>query len=132
MAKTNNMMRKLEMILDGSLPPLPIASLIGFTHVSIEPGREAIEFKAGRRHANPKGIAYASKLKEGESFTTLEFKINFVKLVWQAKLCAQGQVVNSGKTVGLVMCNVFDEKDRLVAHASSTCMTLRGEQATGR
>jgi hypothetical protein len=27
---------------------------------------------------------------------------------------------------------VLDDKDRLVARASSTCMTLRGEQAVGR
>jgi hypothetical protein len=27
---------------------------------------------------------------------------------------------------------VVDDKERLVARASSTCMTLRGEQAVGR
>jgi hypothetical protein len=27
---------------------------------------------------------------------------------------------------------VVDDEDRLVARASSTCMTLRGEQAVGR
>ena len=146
--KTDSMQHKLELILDGSMPPPPIADLIGFTLVSIGPGRAVVELEAGDRHANPMGtmhggvlcdisdaamgMAYASKLKEGESFTTLELKINFVKPVWRAKLRAEGRVVNGGKTVGLVTCNVFDEKDRLVAHASSTCMTLRGEQASGR
>ena len=146
--KTDSMQHKLGLILDGSMPPPPIADLIGFTLVSIGPGRAVVELEAGDRHANPMGtmhggvlcdisdaamgMAYASKLKEGESFTTLELKINFVKPVWRAKLRAEGRVVNGGKTVGLVTCNVFDEKDRLVAHASSTCMTLRGEQASGR
>jgi len=146
--KTDSMQHKLEGRLDGSMPPPPIADLIGFTLVSIGPGRAVVELEAGDRHANPMGtmhggvlcdisdaamgMAYASKLKEGESFTTLELKINFVKPVWRAKLRAEGRVVNGGKTVGLVTCNVFDEKDRLVAHASSTCMTLRGEQASGR
>ena len=145
---TGSMQRKLEMMLDGSIPPPPIASLIGFTLVSIGPGRAVIAFEAGARHANPMGtlhggvlcdisdaamgMAYASTLKGGESFTTLELKINFVKPVWQARLRAEGQVVNGGKTVGLVTCNVFDEEERLVAHASSTCMTLKGEQASGR
>jgi hypothetical protein len=34
--------------------------------------------------------------------------------------------------VGLVECDIHDEKDRLVARASSTCMTLRGTQGEGR
>jgi uncharacterized protein (TIGR00369 family) len=78
------------------------------------------------------GMAYASMLKEGESFTTLELKINFLKPIWKAKLRAEGSVVSGGKTVGLVMCDVFDEQGRLIARATSTCMTLRGEQTNGR
>lgn len=78
------------------------------------------------------GMAYASSLKEGESFTTLELKINFLKPVWKANLRAEASVVNVGKTVGLVMCDVFDERERLIARASCTCMTLRDEQAAGR
>ena len=37
-----------------------------------------------------------------------------------------------GRTVGLIECAITDEKGRLVAKATSTCMTLRGEQASGR
>jgi len=32
----------------------------------------------------------------------------------------------------LVECDVHDDKDRLVARVSSTCMTLPGEKAEGR
>ena len=56
------------------------------------------------------GVAYASTLEEGESFTTLELKINFLKPVWRSRLRAEGSVVERGKTVGLVMCDVFDER----------------------
>ncbi|MGH7451606.1 MAG: PaaI family thioesterase [bacterium] len=76
--------------------------------------------------------AYASTLDEGESFTTLELKINFLKPIWQAKLRAVGKVVKRGRTIGLVECDVIDEQNNLVARASSTCMTLRGEMAQGR
>jgi acyl-coenzyme A thioesterase PaaI-like protein len=41
-------------------------------------------------------------------------------------------VVKGGRTIGLVECDILDDEDRLVARASSTCMTLRGEQAEGR
>jgi len=78
------------------------------------------------------GMAYASTLEEGETFTTLELKINFLKPVWTGKLVATGRVVKGGQTVGLVECDVVDDKDRLVARATSTCMTLRGDEARGR
>ncbi len=139
---------QIQMMLNGSVSPPPIAKLIGFKLVSIGPGRAVIEFEATEDHANPMGtlhggvlcdigdaamgMAYASTLNEGETFTTLELKINFLKPVWRAKLRAEGSVVEAGKVVGLVMCDVFDEKRRLVARASCTCMTLRGEQAGGR
>ncbi|MBI3029966.1 MAG: PaaI family thioesterase [Candidatus Rokubacteria bacterium] len=138
----------IRMSMRGELPPPPVATLIGFRPTSVEPGRAVVEFEAAERHANPlgtlhggilcdiadaaMGIAYASTLEEGETFTTLELKINFLKPVWNARLRAVADVVNGGRTVGLVACDVFDEKDRLVARATSTCLTLRGEQAAGR
>jgi uncharacterized protein (TIGR00369 family) len=78
------------------------------------------------------GVAYASTLGEGETFTTLEMRINFLKPVWNAKLVAVGRIVKQGRTVGMAECDVTDEKGALVARASSTCMTLRGEMAKGR
>jgi uncharacterized protein (TIGR00369 family) len=107
-----------------------------------------MEMDAGPQHANPMGtvhggilcdladaamgMAYASTLDEGETFTTLELKINFLKPVWTGRLIGTGRLVKAGHTVGLVECDVHDDKDRLVARASSTCMTLRGAQAQGR
>jgi len=132
----------------GDSPPPAIAKLIGFDLVSVNPGEAVIEFQATEAHANPMGtlhggvlcdiadaamgIAYSSNLEEGESFTTLELKINFLKPIWKARLFAIGRVVKQGRTVGLVECDITDEIGNLVARATSTCMTLRGEQARGR
>jgi uncharacterized protein (TIGR00369 family) len=77
-------------------------------------------------------MAYASTLGEGESFTTLELTIKFLRPVWNAKLRAIGTVVKSGRTIGLVECDVLDERDRLIARVSGTQMTLHGERAEGR
>ncbi len=128
--------------------PAPIGELLGLTIIRRERGRAEIEFEATERHANPMGtlhggvlcdladaamgVAYLSTLAPGESFTTVELKINFLRPVWKAKLRAEAKVVNAGKLMGLVECDVFNEKRRLVARASSTCMTLRGELAKGR
>jgi len=78
------------------------------------------------------GIAYAANLAEGESFTTLELKIGFLKPVWKGHLTAEGKVLKQGRTTGLVECRITDEQGKLVAHATSTCMTLRGSSAEGR
>ncbi len=128
--------------------PPPVADLIGMTLVRAEGGESQMEMVADERHSNPMGtlhggilcdladaamgMAYASTLADGESFTTLELKINFLRPVWNATLTADGRVVQGGRSVGLTECDVTDERGRLVARASSTCMTLRGEQADGR
>ncbi len=142
------MLDAIRRIERGEAPPPPIARLIGFRVTSVEPSRAVVLFEADRRHANPMGtlhggvlcdvadaamgMAYATGLDEGETFTTLELKINFLRPVWRGTLTATGHVVTAGRTIGLVECDVHDDKERLVARATSTCMTLRGEQAAGR
>jgi uncharacterized protein (TIGR00369 family) len=139
---------RIRMVQRGDAPPPAVATLIGFTLTSVDPGRAVVELDAGPRHANPMGtihggvlcdiadaamgIAYAAGLDDGETFTTIELKINFLKPVRTGKLVATGRVVKAGRTLGLVECDVVDDKDRLVARATSTCMTLRGEPALGR
>ena len=78
------------------------------------------------------GMAFASTLAPEESFTTVELKINFFRPIWQAQLKAEGTVVQRGRTIGCVECDITDEENRLVAKAASTCMVLRGEKSAGR
>ena len=142
------LIERVEAMLRGEIPGPPAAQLIGFRLLSIGPGTSVFELDAGPQHANPMGtlhggilcdvadaamgIAYASELADGESFTTLELKINFFKPIWKARLRAEGRVVKRGKTVGMAECDVTDEKGSLVARASSTCLTLAGKVAEGR
>jgi uncharacterized protein (TIGR00369 family) len=142
------MRERIDKMLNGEIPQPPIAQLIGFRLTSANPGEAVIEFEAGEAHANPMGtlhggvlcdiadaamgMAFGATLAEGESFTTLELKINFLKPIWKAKLKATGKVTKQGKTIGLIECDVTDEQGSLVAHAISTCLILRGGQAEGR
>ena len=144
----SKMLDLMQQIWRGELPPPPVATLLGFTITAIQPGQAVVEFEATARHANPMGtlhggvlcdiadaamgMAYASTLEEGETFTTLELKINFLRPFWTGKLVAAACMVKDGRTIGLVECNVTDAQQRLVARAASTCMTLRGQQAEGR
>jgi uncharacterized protein (TIGR00369 family) len=136
--------------LNGEIPLPPIAQLIGFRPVAIdiEKGEVTLEFQATERHTNPMGtlhggvlcdvadlamgMVFASSLEDGESFTTLELKINFFRPVFKEKLLATGKMVKRGKTVGMVECDIKNETGALVARVSSTCMVLRGEKASGR
>ena len=127
---------------------VPIARLIGFEASEIADGRAVVTLAAGPQHANPMGtlhggvlcdiadaamgMAFASTLAPGESFTTIELKINFFRPVWEARLRAEGKVIRRGTTVGYIECEITDEGGRLVAKASSTCMVLRGDSAKGR
>jgi len=141
-------LERVRGMIRGDVPPPPVAKLVGFRILEVEPGRAVFELEAGPQHANPMGtlhggilcdladaamgIAYASTLSESESFTTLELKINFFKPVWNARLTATARVVKRGKTVGMAECDVVDASGSLVARASSTCMTLAGKMAEGR
>ena len=142
------MLERIEKIVRGELPQAPVANLIGMRVTQIRKGEAVVEFEATERHANPMGtlhggilcdvadaamgLAFAATLEKGETFTTLEMKINFLKPVWKAKLRGVGRVVKRGRTVGLTERDITDEGESLVARASSTCMTLRGEMAEGR
>jgi uncharacterized protein (TIGR00369 family) len=127
---------------------VPVARLIGFEAKEIGDGRATAVLIAGPQHANPMGtlhggilcdvadaamgMAFASTLELGESFTTIELKINFFRPVWQARLRAEGTVVQRGRTLGYMECTITDEENRIVAKAASTCMVLRGQKAAGR
>jgi uncharacterized protein (TIGR00369 family) len=131
----------------GAAPPPPIGRLLGLVLKAVEPGRAVFEMEADERRHNPMGTmhggvycdladlamgyAYAATLGEGETFTTVELKINFLRAVRRGKLTAEARVVKAGSAVGYVECDVKDQAGKLVARVASTCMKLRPDrQAT--
>src|ERR1044072_433866 len=131
-------------MIKGEVEPAPVMKLIGMRVVSYDrSGAAQFDMDADERHWNPMGtlhggvlcdltdaamgFAFASTLEDGESFTTLELKINCLRPVWRARLTARARVVSRGRTVGLVECEVTDESNKLIARATSTCLVLRGD-----
>jgi len=135
-------------IVAGEIEGPPVGHLLDMRMTEIDEGRAVFVLDAGPQHASPLGTvhggiicdvadaalgcAHASLLGEGETFATIELKINFLKPVWAGRLTAVGTVVKAGRTIGLTECRVTDEGGSLVAFATATCMTLRGEAAEGR
>jgi uncharacterized protein (TIGR00369 family) len=129
------------------IPP-PVAELLDIDRVSFGDGMCTMKLEAGEQHSNPMGtihggilcdvadaamgMAFFTTCEDGESFTTLELKINFLRPFWTGTLLAHGRVVSRGRTVGLTECDVVDDQNRLIAKATSTVMALRGEAAQGR
>jgi uncharacterized protein (TIGR00369 family) len=130
------------------IPRAPVAELVGFEIGEGGNGRAVMTLQAGPQHANPMGTlhggilcdigdaamgyAFASTLAEGETFTTIDLRITFLRPVWNALLRAEAKVVHRGRTVGYVECDITDEKGRLIAKSNSTCMVLRKDMAAGR
>jgi uncharacterized protein (TIGR00369 family) len=126
----------------------PVSELIGFELSESGDGRAVVLLQTGAQHFNPMGtihggilcdiadaamgIAFASTLAPSESFTTVELKINFLRPVRLTKLRAEGRVIQRGRTIGYVECDIMDENSKLVAKSNSTCLVLRGDQATDR
>jgi uncharacterized protein (TIGR00369 family) len=156
-SKKKNAVGKDATRVSGSVHPLvrqvieakpPIAKLIGFEVVEIGEGRAIGSLQAGPQHANPMGtrhggvlcdiadaamgMAFASTLGPEESFTTIALSINFFRPVWQARLKAEARVINRGKSVGYLECDVTDQDGKHIARANSTCFVLRGESAKTR
>lgn len=131
------------------LPP-PVADLIGFEPLHFERGAAVFRLDARRdKHANPMGtihggilcdvadgamgMACATLLELGESFTTIELRMTFLRPVLDTQLEARARVVHSGKSLVYLECDlVAMPGEKLVAKSSSTCLILRGEQAKGR
>src|ERR1700736_554961 len=96
------MLEQGQKVMRGELTAPPIARLLGFALKFLEPGHAVFEMQADERHHNPMGTlhggvycdladaamgyAYVATLAEGESFTTVELKINFFRPVRQGKL----------------------------------------------
>jgi uncharacterized protein (TIGR00369 family) len=131
----------LHGILNGEIPPPPIAATLGFHPLSLEEGKVTFEFEPKEFHYNPigsvhggvistvldtvMGCALQSKLPQGVAYTTLELKVNFLRTVTHrsGKLIAEGRLIHHGKSTALVEADLKDESGNLLyAHGVSTCM----------
>ena len=138
----------LQRMARGEVPAPPVAQLIGFELVEVGDGRAVFRLETEERHRNPMGTthggvlcdladaamgcAFATSIRPGESYTTLELSINFLKPVWNTTLTATGRLVKRTRKIGYTEVEITDEKGSLVAKAKSTCLVLEGDDAKGR
>jgi uncharacterized protein (TIGR00369 family) len=130
----------LRAIVDGSLPQPPITALLGFRLVGAEHGKAIFEGTPEFRHYSPLGVVHAgfaatlldsavacsvqTTLAKGETYTTLELKLNLVRPLTQetGPVRAEGNVIHRGRTTATADGQLRDRAGKLYAHASTTCM----------
>ena len=130
----------LKAIIDGTLPQPPISETLGFHLTQAEPGRVVFAGTPEARHYNPigsvhggfaatlldsaLGCAIFSTLKQGDTWTTLELKLNYVRAMTAdtGLVRAEGRVIHRGRTVATSEGDLKDAAGRLYAHATTTCM----------
>nr|WP_246182847.1 PaaI family thioesterase [Mycolicibacterium grossiae] len=132
----------LRAMVDGELPPPPIAGLMAFDMVSAEHGRVVFRCMPDESAFNPigaihggvvctlldsvAGCALHSTLPAGRGYTSIEIKVNYLKAVRPASgpLLATGTVVKAGARVGFTEGVVTDASGAVVATASSTLLVF--------
>ena len=129
-------------IFSGKLPEPPIMQTVEPFDSTAEPGVVVMHSIPGFKHYNPigsvhggyaatlldsaMGLAVHSMLPAGTGYTTLEFKISFIKGMTQdtGPLRTEGRTLNVGRRAATAEARITDAKGRLLAHATTTCLVF--------
>ena len=120
----------------------PLGSLLDFRLVDVGDGYAVFEGNPGPEHYNPAGTVHGgwissildsalgcaihSRLEAGQSYTTVELKVNMVRAVTDQTglVAARGAVIHLGRRVATSDARLETANGRLLAHGSCTCMIL--------
>jgi uncharacterized protein (TIGR00369 family) len=138
-------LERLRRVMSGELPPPPMARLMDIALVEASEGRAVFEATPSEFHYNPTGVVhggFAATLLDSAmgcavhtllpahvGYTTLEFKINFLRAITLAtgRLRATASVLHAGRTTALADGRLEDMNGRLYACATTTCLILGGD-----
>jgi len=140
----------LQSIAQGRLPWPPVQKLIGFLGESFAEGRVTMTLDPAEFHYNPLGMVHGgvlttildtvmacavhTKLPAGDSYTTLDLNVSFVRAVSlrSGRVRAVGEVIHLGRRTATAKGELVDAEGRLCAHSTTTCMILRAEPGKER
>jgi len=130
----------LRGMMSGLYPSPPIAQTLGFALTEVEERRAVFSGEPQLRHYNPIGSVHGgfamtlldsalacaihTTLAKGESYTTLEIKVNLVRPLTEetGPVRAEGRVIHRGRTLATSEGDIKDAAGKLYAHATTTCM----------
>jgi uncharacterized protein (TIGR00369 family) len=127
-------------LASGELGPTPMFATLGYTIAEVEHGRvtcvgvptEHVHNPLGYVHGGyaaamletATGFAVQTTLPLGTAYTTLDCSVHFLRPVTAdlGPIRAVGTLINSGRRTALAHAELRDPSDRLLAHATSSCM----------
>lgn len=128
----------LELIHTVNTSPYP--AHMSMTLAEIELDRAVIRLETGRCHLQPYGMVHGGvlatlidtatfwsvfmRIPEDSGLVNIDLKLNYLKPVESGVLIAEGFAIRSGKTISYAESKVWDANRDLVAHGTSTLMTL--------
>jgi uncharacterized protein (TIGR00369 family) len=139
-------MEILKAISAGDIPPPPIMRTLGIDGVEVEDGRMVFRLEPQEFHYNPlgtmhggvlatlldsaAGCAVHTTLPAGVGYTSLDLTTKFLRPVTlnSGTLRCEGTVLSRGSRIALAQAQILDSKDRLVAHATSSCLIFPFDQ----
>jgi uncharacterized protein (TIGR00369 family) len=135
-------------IFEGRLPAPPIMQTVEPFDSIAEPGIVVFHSIPGFRHYNPigsvhggyaatlldsaMGLAVHTALPAGTGYTTLEFKISFIRGMTKdtGPVRTEGRTMNVGRRAATAEARITDSKGRLLAHATTTCLVFEIPKGT--
>ena len=132
----------LQAIIDGELPPPPIAATLGYGPSEFGDGLAVFTLVPSETHYSPLGMVHGgvfatlldtsmacaihTRLPINVPYTTVELKINYVRpmKVETGEVRCIGKVVHLGRSTAISEGRIEDAKGRLIAHATTTCLIL--------
>ena len=110
--------------------------------VAIDLDRADVELQTARCHLQPYGIVHGGvvatlidtatfwaafmRVPEDAGLVNVDLKLNYLKPVEKGLLRAEGFAMRSGKSISYAESKVLDAHGELIAHGTSTLMTLPG------
>ncbi|WP_315779259.1 PaaI family thioesterase [Bradyrhizobium sp. SZCCHNPS1003] len=129
-------------IFAGTLPQPPIMQTVAPFDCSAEPGQVVMHSVPALRHYNPigsvhggyaailldsaMGLAVHTMCPQGSGYTTLEFKVSFIKAMTEATgiVRTEGRTLSFGRRAATAEARIVDSQGRLLAHATTTCLVF--------
>lgn len=142
----------LRGMIEGSIPPPPIAQLMGFTLVEVDNGLAVFECEPAEFHYNPIGAVHGGLactlldsalgcaghtiLPAGVGYTSVDLNVRYLRPITahSGVLRATGRVTKPGRRVIFTEGELTDAEGRVVATATSSLLVLAptAESPAGR
>ena len=138
-------LEQLREMIAGRLPPPPIAHVLNFRLVEVEEGRAVFKGVPKLDFYNPLGSVHGgwpatlldsalgcavhSTIAARDAYTTLEFKVNIVRAIYEetGEVTAEGRLLYRGRRTATADATLKDAAGKLYAHANTTCLIFPAE-----